>query len=181
MKIGLDFDGVISDYPKIKRGLYLELFNMELDDVQLYSSEKILSDENYQKYLFAYFDEELSRKYMGFALDAKKYIKMLIKDGHHLKVVTARTKDNYLIAKNLLNKHGIFIDVEYTTYGPKDPYLQGFDVYLDDNFKHLIEVEKVVKHKFLFNDPRNAADDVTGIAKRVNSWKEFYNICKNLN
>lgn len=174
MKIGLDFDGVISDYPKMKRGIYKELFNMHLSDAQVFYAGKILPDDDHQKYLLGYNDEEINNKHLDFALDAKVYIKKLIKEHHHLKVVTARHKDNYLFAKNLLNRHGIFIDLEYTTNGPKDEHLKEFDVFLDDSFKHLLEVKEVVKHKFLFTNPRNADADITGVAKRINSWKEFY-------
>lgn len=109
--------------------------------------------------------------------DAYKYLKLIKEKGHEVYIATASYPDSYAVkTHNCLFKHFDFI-------GPKDvicindkSLLDG-DILFDDYHENLRNFKGV---KVLRNRPYNANCDEECFHIRVNKWKEFYQIVREL-
>lgn len=94
MKIGLDFDGVIADCGKLKSEGAKLLYGVDIPGErfkkELVLETGILTEDQYRKVQAMVY----SRRDIGMRMepvkDALKYLRMVLNDGHDLRVITSR-------------------------------------------------------------------------------------------
>lgn len=182
MKIGLDFDGVISNCGKLKADCAKRLYGIDIPPAkfkkEIVVGEKHLTAEQYrelQKIVYG-------TREVGFLMEpvdgVLHYLPRLVADGHTVFVVTSRNEIGIEIAREWSTRQGLLqLDFVGVGYGnSKANAASGLDLYVDDDLDKLEPLVGVVPHLFLFTWPYNAHVNVGTIAKRVGSWKELYRI-----
>lgn len=179
MKIGLDFDGVLSNYGKLKQyGIRLKLgldVPLEKTDKKILISEGILTKEQYLEICgYVLGSEELIPK-MEPVQGALEFCRKLIKDGHDMVIVTSRGKGETIVAQKWLKMYDLNIPIIGVGIdNSKKNACTGLDVYLDDDIDKIENVGDVVSHKFLMSWPYNLHINPPSAIKRVSSWRNFY-------
>lgn len=185
MKIGLDFDGVITNLGKLKSLVAEKLLDKKIPesyfDREFALVNKFLTHEEHELVKqFAYFEEEalpLTEPVSG----ALEYIGKLLADGHTIKVVTARDGKALEHAKKWLQKYELSIPIEGVGFeNDKREGVLGLDAFVDDYLIQLYEMRDIVPHRFLFSWGYNAKYNEKEYATRVSSWQELYEKLKAL-
>ena len=179
MKIGLDFDGVISDCGKLKSDGAKKLYGVDIPSAkfkkEIVVGEKHLTMEQYhelQKIIYG-------TREIGFLMEpvdgVLHFLPRLVADGHIVLVVTSRGEIELGIAKEWSIQKGLQLDFIGVGHGKsKANAANGLDFYVDDDLDKLEPLVGIVPHLFLFSWGYNAHVDVGAIAKRVASWEELY-------
>jgi len=180
MKIGLDFDGVIANTPKLKSQFAKKLYHLEIDashfalpyvtDAGLITSEQYTELQNFVS------NNASVLPYLEPIHDALPHIHSLRDEGHYVSVVTARYGDALERAREWLKQHDV--DIPITGVGlikSKSRHVEGFDVFIDDALPNLYKLADTVPHRFLYSWGYNEIYKEDGVAIRVKNWKEFYN------
>src|SRR3989344_6119641 len=185
MRIGLDFDGVISDCGKLKSDGAKKLYGVDIPPAkfkkEIVVGEKHLTAEQYRELQKSIY----GTKELGFLMElvdgAHYYISQLVADGHTVLVVTSRGEVELEIAKEWSIRQGLQLNFVGVGYGnSKADAASGLDFYVDDDLDKLEPLVGVVPHRFLFSWGYNAHVEVGNVAKRVASWKELYGIITKL-
>ncbi len=178
MKIGLDFDGVISDCGKLKsdaaRMLYGLTIPPEMFKKEIVVGEGHLTPEQYRDLQMTIY----GTREVGFLMEPVAgmlgSIPRLRALGHTLRVVTSRGEAELEIAKEWSLQQRLTIDFTGIGYGvSKAAACTGLDVYIDDDLDKLQPLVDIVPHRFLFSWGYNSHIDVGDVAKRIGSWDEF--------
>ncbi len=179
MKIGLDFDGVISNCGKLKADYARQTYGVEIPATQF---KKDLVIEN--RWLSADQYDEVSRvvyftREVGLRLEPVDglfpWLLKLLKKGHGISVITSRMETDLEIAKEWSARQGLPVEFMGVGYrNSKAERVLGLDVYVDDDLHKLKPLVGIVRHLFLFSWGYNERFDEAGIAKRVCSWKDLY-------
>ena len=180
MKIGLDFDGVISDCGKLKsegaRRIYRVEILPERFKTELVVGAGILTLEQYrhlQKQIYENPD-------IGFAMlpvdGVFEFIPKLRQDNHNLVIITSRNEASCVIAKEWMRRQNISLELISVGGGSsKSDACRGLDVYIDDDLDKLEPLVGVVPNRYLFSWGYNKEIEVPeNVAKRVESWSQFY-------
>lgn len=179
MKIGLDFDGVISDCGKLKSDGAKKLYGVDIPSAkfkkEIVVGEKHLTEDQYrelQKIIYG-------TREIGFLMEpvhgVLDFLPRLVADGHAVLVVTSRGEIELEIAKEWSLRQGLQLDFVGVGYGnSKASAANGLDIYIDDDLDKLEPLVGVVEHRFLFSWGYNAHVEVGEVAKRIASWDEFY-------
>ncbi len=178
MRIGLDFDGVISDCGQLKSDAAKILYGVEIPP-ERFKTELvvgILTQEQYrhlQRQIYGTRKLGLLMKPVDGVLD---YLPKLQQDGHELRCITSRYEEEADIAREwLLAQH---LTLPLTAVGgrtKKAKACQGLDVYADDDLDKLEPLVGIVSRLFLFSWGYNQHIEVpSSIAQRVDSWQNFY-------
>lgn len=181
MKIGLDFDGVISDCGRLKSDGAKKLYGVDIPAAkfkkEIVVGEKHLTAEQYrnlQRIIYG-------TREIGFLMKPVDgvlyYLPRLVAGGHTVLIVTSRGEVELQIAREWSVSHGLqleFVGVGYNN--SKAEAAAGLDFYVDDDLDKLEPLVGVVPHRFLFSWGYNAHVDVGTIAKRVASWEELHRI-----
>ncbi len=179
MKIGLDFDGVISDRGKLKSDGAKKLYGVDIPPAkfkkEIVVGEKHLTAEQYrelQKVIYG-------TREIGFLMEpvdgALNYLPRLIADGHTVLIITSRGKVELEIAKEWSIRQGLQLDFVGVGYGnSKAEAATGLDLYVDDDLDKLEPLVNVVPHRFLFSWGYNTHIDVGTTARRIASWGELH-------
>jgi len=185
MKIGLDFDGVISDCGKLKSDGAKKLYGVDIPPAkfkkEIVVGEKHLTMEQYrelQKIIYG-------TREIGFLMEpvdgVLHFLPRLVADGHTVLVVTSRGEVELEIAKEWSTRQGLQLDFVGVGYGnSKANAANGLDFYIDDDLDKLEPLVGVVPHRYLFSWGYNAHVDVGEVAKRVASWEELYRTIQTL-
>ncbi|MEK7114875.1 MAG: hypothetical protein AAB847_00740 [Patescibacteria group bacterium] len=185
MKIGFDFDGVISDCGKLKSDGAKKLYGLDIPPHkfkrEVIIEEGILTAEQYrnlQKIIYG-------TREIGFLMElvdgVLQYISKLLTENHTILIITSRGEVELEIAKKWSLKQGLKLNFVGVGYGKsKAGAAEGLDVYVDDDLDKLEPLIDVVPHRFLFSWGYNANVDTGKIARRVASWKELYDIIHKL-
>ena len=180
MKIGLDFDGVISNCGKLKSDGAKRLYGVDIPPAkfkkEIVVGEGYLSLEQYrdlQKIIY-------ETREIGFQMEAVNgvihYLPKLIADGHIIRILTSRDAMSTEIAKEWSTRQGFQLDFISVGYGnTKVEAATGLDVYVDDDLDKILPLVGIVPHRFLFSWGYNIYVDVGSVAVRVESWKNLYN------
>jgi len=184
MRIGLDFDGVISDCGQLKSDGAKRLFGVNIPaskfKKEIVVGEGLLTLEQYR---------ELQQQIYGvreFGLLMKPvngvfhFLPRLIADGHTIIVVTSRGETETKIAEEWSVQHGFRLNFVSVGNKSKSDAVSGCDVYIDDDMDKLEQIVGVVQHLFLFSWDYNAHIVVGTIAKRIESWKKFFHVIQTL-
>lgn len=185
MKIGLDFDGVISDCGKLKSDGAKKIYGLDIPSAkfkkEIVIGEKYLTAEQYrelQKTIYGTKEIGLLMKPVDGVLH---YLPRLLADGNMVLIVTSRGEVELEIAKEWSTSQGLQLDFVGVGYGnSKAGAAAGLDLYVDDDLDKLEPLVGIVPHRFLFSWGYNAKVDTGSIAKRVTSWRELYSIIKEL-
>ena len=179
MKIGLDFDGVISDCGKLKSDGAKKLYGVDIPPAkfkkEIVVGEKHLTANQYlelQKIIYG-------TREIGFLMepvdDVLHYLPLLVAEGHIVLIVTSRGEVELEIAKEWSLSQGLQLDFVGVGYGnSKADAATGLNLYVDDDLDKLEPLVDVVPHRFLFSWGYNAHVDIGTIAKRIASWEELY-------
>jgi len=179
MKIGLDFDGVISDCGKLKSDGAKKLYGVDIPPAkfkkEIVVGEKHLTAEQYrelQKIIYG-------TREAGFLMEpvdgVLQYLPRLVADGHTILIVTSRGELELEIAKEWSTRQGLQLNFVGVGYGnSKAGATTGLDLYVDDDLDKLEPLIGIVPHRFLFSWGYNAHVDTGTIAKRIVSWEELH-------
>ncbi len=178
MIIGLDFDGVIAHWAKLKSIYAKKLFSVDIPPerfrFELVVPSGALTTEQYLT---------LTRKAVLAPIellepvhDALAYIRRILDINVSTIVVTNRTgialerAREWTFEKNLpLNLIGVD-----TIKNTKKEATRGFDIYVDDKLENIKPLIHTVPHRFLLTWEYNKFDDTGTIAQRAFNWKELY-------
>lgn len=179
MKIGIDFDGLLSDCGLLKSEAALELYGVEIHPHQfkreLVVGRGLLTHDQYRELQYKIY----GTRPLGFSMKpvpgAFVYIRQLLRDGHDLLVVTSRSGEQLAIAEEWTNDLGLDLPFVGVGYGKsKAQAARGLDVFIDDDLDKLEPLVGVVPHRFLFSWGYNKHLSEGAVASRVASWQEFY-------
>lgn len=181
MRIGLDFDGVISDCGALKCSAAKKLYGIDIPadrfKKELVVGGGLLTMQQYkdlQQTIYGTWDIGLTLEPVDGVLDA---IPRLRGDGHELRVITSRDGIQLDIARAWAAKHGLALDFTGVGYGAsKAGAAEGLDLYVDDDLDKLAPLVDVVPRRLLFSWGYNSHVDAAGIAERVRSWKEILEV-----
>ena len=183
MKIGLDFDGVISDCGKLKSEGAKRLYNVHIPPErfkkELVVGEGLLSLEQYmalQKQIYGTSEIGLLMEPVEGVF---RYLSRLREDGHELKIITSRNEEAIKVANEWMRQKGISLPTTNVP-GQKTEACRGLDVYIDDDYDKLEPLIGIVPDLFLFSWGYNQNIHVNqAVINRVDSWANFYEeICR---
>jgi len=187
MKIGLDFDGVISDCGRLKSHGAKLIYGVEIPPErfkkELVVDAGILTLGQYrhlQKQIYETRGIGLSM----FPVDGVlEFVPRLQQEGYGLIIVTSRGNPGSEIAREWMRNHGLDVQLISSGIGrSKADACRGLDVYIDDNLNKLEPLIDVVPHRYLFSWEYNQHIEIpAGMAQRVNSWHHFYEEVRRLN
>jgi len=175
LKIGLDFDGVVANTPRLTSEIAAQKFGIYLPDNGLnidYCLKKGFTEKSYRQLQEIVYSSYNLRPVMG----AIKYIRQLIENNQDLMIVSYREKRESKIIKHFLDQHDFDLDYICTDNRPKSQFCekQKLDVFFDDRLEHLLDLSDNVKYLFLFAKPYNKEEQESHRVKVVHSWREFY-------
>lgn len=178
MKIGLDFDGVISDSGKLKSDMAKKHYGLDIPPErfkrEIVISEGYMTGDGYRDLLNIVYGTREAGLLMEPVFEMKESIEELLSMGHSVVVITSRVDEKLEIAKEWSLRQGIKLDFTGVKYGTsKAEACAGLDVFIDDDFDKLEPLVGVVPHRFLFSWGYNNDVETGNIAKRVHSWNEF--------
>jgi len=179
MKIGLDFDGVISDAGQLKSDGAKRIYGVDIPPekfkTEIVVGQGLLTFEQYknlQKQIYGTRDLGLLMKPVD---NVREYCDKLLVDGHELKIITSRGQLESEIANEWMKKFGLSLPLVAIGGGvSKAKACSGLNVYMDDDLDKLEPLVNIVPNRFLFSWGYNSHVWEGNIAKRISSWQDFY-------
>jgi len=177
MKIGLDFDGVITDCGELKRSMANKLYGIDIPEGKLKKEivvgEDLLSLEQYrtiQKAIYNNVEVGLQMKAVPGMFEGLK--KILEKN--EVSIVTSRDADSVSVAKAWMKKNNINLPITGVGQGvTKAGVTKNFDVFIDDDLEKLISLVGTVPKLYLFSWPYNMKDKTPKEIIRIANWQEL--------
>lgn len=177
MRIGLDYDSVITDSRALKSAVAKERFGLDIP-YQMFKwhttvNGGLLTPEQYRDVQrTVHYGDEHNRATpeVPGSVDG---IKRLIAQGHELQVVTGRDGDSATYARRWLHERSI--EIPLTGVGDrksKRPATTGFDVFIDDDLDKLEDLD--VAHRFLYTWEFNLHVQLPKGISRIYSWEDLY-------
>ena len=181
MKIGLDFDGVISDCGRLKSDSAKKLYGVDIPPArfkkEIVVGEGHLTMEQYRHLQQIIYGTREVGLLMEPVDDVPRFLPRLIADGHVVLVVTSRSEVKLEIAKEWSLRQGLQLDFIGVGYGnSKANAANGLDLFVDDDLDKLEPLIGIVPHRYLFSWGYNVHVDAGEVAKRIASWKELYRV-----
>lgn len=186
MKIGLDFDGVITDCGNLKSERARLNYGIEIPPErfkkELVVDTGILTLKQYrdlQKQIYATREIGLTMSPVEGVL---KFVPQLQEEGYTLTIVTSRDNSGSDIAREWMRTHGLNVSLISSGIGTsKADACRGLDVYIDDDLDKLEPLVDIVPHRYLFSWGYNKHITVPKeAAQRIKSWQHFYDEIKRL-
>jgi len=187
MRIGLDFDGVISNCGQLKSDGAKLLYGVEIPPEkfkkELVVDTGILTLEQYrhlQKQIYSTREIGLTMLPVDGVLSL---VPKLQQEGYDLMVVTSRGEPESEIAREWMKQKSLDLHLVGVGGGvSKADACRGLDVYIDDDLDKLEPLVDSVPHRYLFSWGYNQHIPVPQeVAKRINSWQHFYDEVSSLN
>lgn len=177
MKIGLDFDGVISDCGRLKCEGAKKLYGIDIPPerfkTELVVGNGILTLEQY-RYLQKQIYENRDMALAMLPVDGvAEFVPRLQQEGYDLMVVTSRNEAGCEIAKEWIRKQNLMLKLVGVGGEGKAGDCRGLDVYVDDDWDKLEPLLVVVPHLYLFSWGYNQLISIDD-SLRVHSWEELY-------
>ncbi|MDD4289824.1 MAG: hypothetical protein PHH83_00925 [Patescibacteria group bacterium] len=188
MKIGLDFDGVISDTSKLKSLGAKMFYNLDISAEEstrdiIVRKKKLLTHEQYLELQHSVSNNRKIGLLMSPVRYAIYYIRKLIASGHSISVITTRNGIALEIAEEWFSRKMPEFKVDFVGIDNGNSKLKsaiGLDVFIDDTFEVLEELLGFVPNLYLFLWNYNLEDGFDSRIQRVSSWKEIYKIINDL-
>ena len=187
MRIGLDFDGVISDCGRLKSQGAKMLYGFEIPPEkfkkELVVDTGILTLEQYrhlQKQIY-------SNREIGLTMlpvdGIFEFLPKLQQEGYDLSIITSRGEIESEIAREWMKQKNIELKLVGVGGGvSKTDACRGLDVYIDDDLDKLEPLMGIVPNRLLFSWGYNQHIEVPPtIAQRIQSWEHFYQEVSKLN
>ena len=180
MKIGLDFDGVISDCGRLKSDGARILYGVDIPPerfkTELVVGAGILTLEQYrhlQKQIYENSEIGLSMLPVDGIFE---FIPRLQQENHDLVIVTSRNEGSCDIVREWMKRQNLSLKLIGIGGGTKKTEAcRGLDVYIDDDLDKLEPLVDFVPHRYLFSWGYNQHIQVPqSVAKRIESWQHFY-------
>ncbi len=181
MRIGLDFDGVISDCGTLKSVAAKTMFGVDIPPSEfkkeLVVNRGLLTMPQYRELQNAVYGTWEYGKQMQPVPGVTEAISFLRAGGHALRVLTSRDGEMLRIAREWTIDRGIALDpLDFQGIGhgkSKADAAVGLDIFIDDDLDKLKLLVGVVPHLFLFSWGYNDRVNEGNVARRVASWREF--------
>lgn len=182
MKIGLDFDGVISNCGQLKTEGARRMYGVEIPPEkfkkEIVIGEKLLTSEQYRTLQRAIYGTRELGLLMEPVDGVLRFLPLLVAEGHTILVVTSRGDVELQIAKEWSVLRGLQLDFVGVGYGAsKADAAIGLDLYVDDDLDKLEPLVGIVPNLFLFSWGYNIHVD-TGSIPRLDSWEAMYDFIK---
>ncbi len=180
LKIGLDFDGVLTDNGAQKALAAKQLYGFDIPankfKKEILFAENRLTSEQYRALQKEIYDKAGWLERTPPPDNMLYYLDQMLAAGHRPTVVTSRTDAALELARRYLTKQGIVLEFIGMGYGnSKAPALAGFDVFIDDDEDKLAPVVGIVPNLFLFSCRYNQNAVMPDGVARINGWAHFYN------
>ncbi len=179
MKIGLDFDGVITDCAELKSLCAKELFGVSVPSSQFKKEyvvgNGILTLHQYltmQKKIYGTQEYGLKMKLLP---GVQEYLSKILHDGHDIQVITSRGIAETAIAQEFLDRNIMSLPLIGVGGESKAYACYGLDVYIDDDIDKLEDLMAIIPFRYLMNHGYNS--DILleeSVGKRVSGWVDFY-------
>lgn len=183
MKIAIDIDDTLTNTKDNQIKLWKEYITNNPNPNYTEELPYNINEFDAGEYISIFWDTY--REQLSFAStykqDASTIIDKLKKDGHELCIVTSRPDSRYKNLKERITKslkeNEIHIDTIHTDARDKGSYCNehNFDLLIDDNIKQIKSAKSHGLQAILFNE------DKTYNGLQTTTWKELYNIIKELN
>jgi len=178
MRIGLDFDGVISDCGGLKCEATRRLFGVDIPPAkfkkEIVIGEGLLTLEQYREMQRVIYGTHEYGQLMAPVPGMVDGISRLRAQGHDLRIITSRDGVQLEVAKAWMDRHGIDLHVTGVGYGvSKASAAEGLDLFVDDDLDKLEPLVEIVPHRVLFSWDYNGHIDASQVAVRVASWNEL--------
>lgn len=176
-RIGLDFDGVITNCGRLKALGAKKLFGVDIPEEnfkkEIVIGSGLLTPNQYkQVQVYVYGDKEMGL-HMEEVPGATDSIRSLQKE-HDVVIVTARTKEFADIAQQWLHAHNLTLELREVSYEKtKKEDTADVDVFVDDDAQNLTELIGHVPHLFLFDWPYNRDAVLPPEIIRITDWKKL--------
>lgn len=180
LRIGVDFDGVIANTPKLKSRVAKDVLGLDIpvellsnsyvvgNDLMTVEQWRTLQDEVYSGN--PHWHEVLEP--MDGALDG---IQALQKNGCHVECITSRAPTAIPMARRWAQAHNIELEINGTGAHPDKAHFakeRHINAFFDDDPSYLVPMVGVVGHVAVFDWPYNQHFAHEGVA-RVHSWEEI--------
>ncbi len=184
MKIGLDFDGVITDCGLLKSEGAKKLFGISIPaekfKKEIVLGEGLLTIDQYraiQKFIYNNLELGLKMK----AVEGLFEGILQLKQKHDLQIITSRYGDSLMVAKAWLDRNKIYIPITGAGRGvSKSNSANGCDIFIDDDLEKLTELQNVVPKLFLFSWPYNSHELLPDYVEKVNGWSQFVKLVESM-
>lgn len=176
MKIGLDFDGVISDCGDLKSIGAKELYDVEIAPRD-FKKEIVLPNGWLTADQYRNIQEAVYATRLGLQMkpvpEMSSYLPLLAQF-FEVVIITSRTNKALAIAQEWTLNQGLDLPFVGVGRGSKAVAATGFDAFVDDDLDKLEPLVGVVPYRFLFSWGYNSHLDAGKVATRVATWKELY-------
>ena len=181
MKVGLDFDGVLSDCGQLKSDGAKKLFGVYIPP-EKFKKELVIGSGQLSLEQYRLLQSQIYGNYeIGMTMQPVKgvleFLPKMMSNGYDLTVITSRGEPESKIAKDWLQKHNIEIKIIAVGGGrSKAEACKGLNAYIDDDIQKLEPLVGIVPYRYLFSWGYNEHIMVgKETAKRINSWRDFFN------
>ena len=180
MKIGFDFDGVITNLSDLKSRGARKLFGVNIPEEVMHKHivlrKGLLTDKQYDELQHFIAKSDFGRT-MRPVIGMQQHIRKLQKEGYDLRIVTSRDGAAVDIARDWLAKKGLEIEVIGIGRGENKvstAIKHKLDIFVDDDLYKLEPLCGVVSHRLLFSWPYNEHIQESSYVKRVHTWQQLY-------
>lgn len=178
MRIGLDFDGVISDCGTLKCLAAKTMYGVDIPSSEfkkeLVVGRGLLTQPQYRELQNAIYGTWEYGQRMEPVPGVIEGIAALKSAGHDVRVVTSREDVMLQIARDWAASRGLELPFEGVGHDKsKAVAAAGLDVFIDDDLDKLQPLVGIVPHRFLFSWGYNDHIVEGDVARRVASWQEF--------
>lgn len=177
MKIGIDIDGVITDFVTTFIEVVKEKYNLRFgeEDIREHELYKVLGIRKQEAL-------ELINKTLLHDLQpqrgAVEAIHQLSKS-HEIFLITARPPNTGDVTKKWLENHNVkYNKLIYLNEGSKDTVEEDLDVVIDDNLVDIMRWEGKVSLVIVFNHPWNKSLNIKNSFIRAYNWADILDYLK---
>lgn len=174
INLGIDIDGVISDFIKTFNALAEKKYGVTLTENDIYCHDLnlvlgITKNETTQLIVES-LKSDLDLNYC-----AKETLKTLFSEGHKIYLLTARYGSLLENTKSWLKQKDIpYTELIHLDEGKKYQTPIKIDLIVEDCLQDALEWTQKVKNVLVYNHPWNKTLNVKNLIKRVDSWAEIY-------
>lgn len=172
MRIGIDIDGVISDFVSEFNKIILNKYNYPLIDSEIYLHDLYLVLGVKQEECIELIEKTIEKD-LNLVKDAKQVLD-IIKKQNEIYILTARSIKFKETTIDWLKRKSIpYNKILFLNEGEKYSCIENFDIIIEDCLKDAINWRKKVKNVIIFDRPWNKTLDVKKQLIRVKNWVEI--------
>ena len=177
MKIGLDFDGVITDAGDLKSYGAKLLYGIDIPPERFKKRLIVGTEMTAEQYdrlsKTIYYDREVGMR-MRPVDGMLEYLPKLLEEGYDVRIVTSRDGAAADIARAWLREQGLGVELIGNGKGSKAIPCTGRDIFVDDDLPKLEELIGTVPNLYLFSWGYNTQEETHSGISRIESWKQIY-------